>query len=50
VIVPAEIVEQYEAMIDLEDCRIALKRLADLEARRTAPVPADEARPRVGDR
>jgi PHD/YefM family antitoxin component YafN of YafNO toxin-antitoxin module len=41
-IVPAELVEQYEAMIDLEDGRIALERLADLEAGRTASVPADE--------
>ena len=42
-IVPAELVEQYEAMIDLEDGRIALERLADLKAVRTATVPADEA-------
>ena len=42
-IVQAALVEQYEAMIDLEDGRIANERLADLEAGRTAAVPADEA-------
>jgi len=47
-IVPAELVEQYEAMIDLEDGRIALERLADLEAGRTAAVPADEAARALG--
>ena len=40
---PAEFVEQYEAMIDLEDGRIAHERLADLNAGRTAAIPADEA-------
>ena len=47
-IVPAELVEQYEAMIDLEDGRIALERLADLKAGRTAAVPADEAARALG--
>ena len=47
-IVPVELVEQYEAMIDLEDGRIALERLADLEAGRTAAVPADEAARALG--
>src|SRR5450756_373647 len=47
-IVPAELVEQYEAMIDLEDGRIALKRLADLKAGRTAAIPADEAARALG--
>src|SRR5450756_889845 len=32
-IVPAELVEQYEAMIDLEDGRIALERLAQSQRR-----------------
>jgi len=47
-IVPAEFVEQYEAMVDLEDGRIALERLADLKAGRTAAVPADEAARALG--
>ena len=38
----------YEAMIDLEDGRIALERLADLEAGRTTAVPADEAARALG--
>jgi len=42
-IVPAELVERYEAMIDAEDGRVASERLADLDAGRTAAVPADEA-------
>jgi antitoxin (DNA-binding transcriptional repressor) of toxin-antitoxin stability system len=41
-IVPAELVERYEAMIDGEDARIATKRLADLNAGRAKAVPADE--------
>ncbi|MHB1234410.1 MAG: hypothetical protein ACYCZK_01925 [Microbacteriaceae bacterium] len=41
-IVPVELVDRYEAMIDTEDARIALERLADLEAGRTQAVPADE--------
>lgn len=41
-IVPADLVEHYEAMLDREDGRIAQERLADLDAGRTAPVPADQ--------
>jgi antitoxin (DNA-binding transcriptional repressor) of toxin-antitoxin stability system len=41
-IVPAELVEQYEAFLDAEDGRIARERLADLDAGRTRAVPADE--------
>jgi antitoxin (DNA-binding transcriptional repressor) of toxin-antitoxin stability system len=41
-IVPVEFVDRYEAMVDLEDGRIAQKRLADLDAGRTAPLSADE--------
>ncbi len=41
-IVPAELVERYEAMIDAQDGEIAAKRLADIEAGRTKAVPADE--------
>ena len=42
-IVPAEFVDRYEAMLDSEDGRIALERLADLDAGRTNTVSADEA-------
>lgn len=42
-IVPAELVELYEAMIDAEDGRVASERLADLDAGRTVATPADEA-------
>jgi hypothetical protein len=41
-IVPAELVARYEALIDSEDGRIALERLADLDAGRVATVSADE--------
>lgn len=41
-IVPAELVEQYEALLDAEDGRIAQKRLADLDAGRTRAVASDE--------
>jgi len=41
-IVPAELVERYEAMIDAEDGRTATERLADLDAGRTTALPADE--------
>lgn len=47
-IVPAEFVEQYEAMIDLEDGRIAQERLADLGAGRTTAIPADEVAQALG--
>ena len=41
-IVPAELVERYEAMVDAQDGEIATKRLADIEAGRTKVVSADE--------
>jgi antitoxin (DNA-binding transcriptional repressor) of toxin-antitoxin stability system len=41
-IVPAELVERYEAMIDTQDGEIAAKRLADIEAGRTKVVSAGE--------
>jgi len=47
-IVPAELVERYEAMVDQEDGRIAAERLAELEAGRTTPVPADEVARTLG--
>lgn len=47
-IVPAELVERYAAMIELEDGRIAEERLADLDAGRTTAVPADEVARALG--
>jgi PHD/YefM family antitoxin component YafN of YafNO toxin-antitoxin module len=41
-IVPAELVERYEEMMDREDGRIAAERLADLEAGREKALSADE--------
>ena len=41
-IVPADLVDRYEAMIDSEDGHVAQERLADLDAGRTAAIPADE--------
>ncbi len=41
-IVPADLVERYEELVDREDGRIAAERLADLDAGRVAPVSADE--------
>jgi antitoxin (DNA-binding transcriptional repressor) of toxin-antitoxin stability system len=41
-IVPAELVERYEAMIDAQDGEIAKRRLADINAGRTKAVTADE--------
>jgi PHD/YefM family antitoxin component YafN of YafNO toxin-antitoxin module len=47
-IVPAELVECYEAMVDAEDARVAGERLADLEAGRTTAVAADEVARALG--
>lgn len=47
-IVPAELVDRYEAMIDAEDGRVASERLADLHTGRTKAVPADEAARTLG--
>ena len=41
-IVPAELVERYEAMVDAEDGRIASERLAELDEERTRPVSSHE--------
>lgn len=43
-IVPADLVERYEALVDAEDSRIARERLADLDAGRTRTVSSDEVR------
>ena len=47
-IVPVELVERYEALVDLEDGRIARERLAGLDAGRTTAVPADEVARALG--
>jgi PHD/YefM family antitoxin component YafN of YafNO toxin-antitoxin module len=47
-IVPAELVEQFEAMIDLEEGRIARERLDDLNTGATKAIPADEAARTLG--
>jgi prevent-host-death family protein len=41
-IVPAELVERYEAMLDAEDGLIAAERLEDIESGRMSAVSADE--------
>lgn len=47
-IVPAELVERYEAMVDAEDGRIARERLADLATGRTTALSADEVARALG--
>ncbi|HUY10012.1 MAG TPA: antitoxin of toxin-antitoxin stability system [Candidatus Dormibacteraeota bacterium] len=47
-IVPAEFVERYEALIDLEDGRVAQERLADLDAGRTTAIRSDEVARTLG--
>jgi PHD/YefM family antitoxin component YafN of YafNO toxin-antitoxin module len=41
-IVPADLVEAYEALIDQEDGAIAARRLADVDAGRSQVASADE--------
>jgi prevent-host-death family protein len=41
-IVPADLVERYEELVDREDGRIASERLADLDAGRATAVSAAE--------
>jgi len=41
-IVPADLVEAYESLIDQEDGAIAARRLADVDAGRSRVVSADE--------
>ena len=47
-IVPADLVDRYEAMIDSEDGRVAMERLTDLDAGRTSTVPAEEVARTLG--
>ena len=41
-IVPADLVEAYESLIDREDGAIAARRLVDIDAGRSRVIPADE--------
>ena len=41
-IVPAALVERYEAMLDAEDGRVAQQRLNDLDASRVTVVSGDD--------
>jgi antitoxin (DNA-binding transcriptional repressor) of toxin-antitoxin stability system len=47
-IVPAELVERYETMVDLEDARNATERLADIDAGRSTAVPAPDVARSLG--
>lgn len=47
-IVPIEMVQHYEELLEKEDLRIALERLADLEAGRSETIPAAEVRRHLG--
>jgi prevent-host-death family protein len=42
-IVPAELVERYEELLDQADGRVAARRLTDIDRGRAQPVSADEA-------
>ncbi len=41
-IVPADLVEAYESLIDQEDGAIAARRLVDIDDGRSQVIPADE--------
>ncbi|AFR09099.1 antitoxin of toxin-antitoxin system family protein [Nocardiopsis alba ATCC BAA-2165] len=47
-IVPADMVDHYEELLDERDARIAAERLAEIEAGRMETVPFDEALSRIG--
>jgi len=47
-IVPAWVVDAYEAMLDAEDGRIAAERLADIRAGRVDTVPAEQVAKELG--
>lgn len=42
-IVPADLVEHYEQLLDERDARVAAERLDDIEAGRSSTVPFDKA-------
>ena len=43
-IVPADLVERYEELVDRLDAEVAAERLADIDAGRVQTVTADEVR------
>jgi len=47
-IVPAELVERYEALVDAEDGRVAARRLADLDAGASTAIGPDEVARALG--
>lgn len=47
-IVPADMVDHYEELLDERDARIAAERLADIEAGRAEVVPFEEAMRHIG--
>jgi antitoxin (DNA-binding transcriptional repressor) of toxin-antitoxin stability system len=47
-IVPAQWLEEYEALLDMRDGLLAQERLDDIAAGRVAAVPADEAYRQLG--
>ncbi|MEU1897705.1 type II toxin-antitoxin system prevent-host-death family antitoxin [Nocardiopsis dassonvillei] len=47
-IVPADMVDHYEELLDERDARIAAERLADIEAGRSTVVSFDEAMRQLG--
>lgn len=47
-IVPADLVERYEALVDAEDGRVATRRLTDLDAGRSTALGSDEVAEALG--
>ena len=47
-IVPAELIEAYEALLDQEDGRIAMERLAEIADGRETTEPWDEVKQYLG--
>ncbi len=47
-IVPADLVEAYESLIDQQDGVIATRRLADIDAGRSQVIPGDEVARSLG--
>lgn len=47
-IVPADLVEQYEAFLDQEDGRVAMERLAEIRDGRETTEPWDEVKRELG--
>lgn len=47
-IVPADLVEAYESLIDQQDGAVAAQRLADIDAGRSQAIPAADVEQDVG--